>query len=371
MLVTLGALTVIAGFTRFVGPTVAVVVALLLVRRGVSWRRASWWFLATGLVPTAVTALASRGTRTWSFHSRSTEDIFFLARGVGGWFDAGMGDQTSTLLRASFRPSPMDWSIALVAITGAVVVMWIWIREILKGTTRIKSSRPKAGTGPAMGRTPSPAVILATALALVVVPSMFFLDAILKLENRIMMPSGILMICAAGWWLADKASAPLAVGGVCLWAVVATQPWNWLERPDPSRPTALTDAVDELGDRYGVEYVLTNQADLVWWHTGVPARYLPSGYHNRSDRTYDPRPIMAALPCALARNDGAIVVDMNVGLPEPVITGDDVLSRGDASVDDVISLEDRLSLDVAAGRYDRVEIAPGIVSYRPTGLGCD
>ncbi|MFM8381130.1 MAG: hypothetical protein ACKOA6_03915, partial [Actinomycetota bacterium] len=338
VLIVLGVLTVIAGFTRFVGPTVAVVVAILLVGSGVSWRRAGWWFLATGLAPTAVTALASRDTRTWSFHSRSTDDIFFLARGVGGWFEAGMGDQTSTLLRQSFRPSLVHWAIALAATTGAIVVMGTWFRDI-RDTRRGSPLRP--------------AMILATALALVVVPSMFFLDAILKLENRIMMPSGVLVISAAGWWLAGKASVPLAIGGVCLWAVVATHPWNWLERPAPSRPTALTAAVEELEVRYGVRYVLTTQADLVWWHTGVPARYLPSGYYNRSDRTYDPQPLMAALPCALARNDGAIVVDVNMVLPAPVI------------------LEEQLSLDVTAGRYDRVEITPRIVAYQPTGLGCD
>lgn len=339
-LVTLGALTVVAGFTRFVGPTVAVVVAALLVGYGVLRQRAIWWFLATGLAPTLVTALASRGTRTWSFHSRSTDDIFFLARGVGGWFEAGLGDQTSTLLRLSFRPSLLDWLIVLIATTGAVVVVWIWIRSIFR-------RRPPTSHAPL-----EPALILAAVLGIVIVPSMFFLDAILKLENRIMMPSGILVICTAGWWLAGKASAPLALGGVCLWAVVATHPWNWLERPAPSRPTALTEAVEELEVRYGVRYVLTNQADLVWWHTGVPARYLPSGYYNRSDRTYDPQPLMAALPCALAQNDGAIVVDMNVGLPQPVI------------------LERQLSLDVAASRYARVEITPGIVAYQPTGLGC-
>jgi len=352
-LVVLGALTIVAGFTRFVGPTIAVIVALLLVQRGLSWRRAGWWTLATGLVPTIVTAIASSGTRTWTFHPRSAEDIFFLARGVGGWFEAGLGDQTSTLLRMSFRPSLLDWTIALVAVTSASVVMWNWIGDIAQRTTLFGLSRSRVDAGPALGRPLSPAVILATALALVIVPSMFFLDAILKLENRIMMPSGILVISAAGWWLAGKVSAPLALGAVCLWAIVATQPWNWLERPTPSRPTALTEAVEELEVRYGIRYVLTNQADLVWWHTGVPARYLPSGYYNRSDRTYDPQSLMAALPCALAQNDGAIVVDMNVGLPEPVI------------------LEEQLSLDVAAGRYDRVEVAPGIVAYQPTGLDCD
>lgn len=352
VLVALGALTVIAGFTRFVGPTVAVVVAILLVGYGVSWRRAGWWFLAAGLVPFAVTVLASSGTRTWSLHPRSTDDIFFLARGVGGWFEAGMGDQTSTLLRESFQPSPIDWVIALVATTGAIVVMWTWFREIWRTRFRIGSSRSNADTEPEQDRPLRPAVVLATALALVIVPSMFFLDAILKLENRIMMPSGVLVISAGGWWLVGRASAPLALGGVCVWAVVATHTWNWLERPAPSRPTALTEAVVEIEVRYGVRYVLTNQADLVWWHTGVPARYLPSGYYNRSDRTYDPRPTMAALPCALARNDGAIIVDLNVGLPEPVI------------------LEEELSLDVAAGRYVQVEITPGIVAYQPTGLGC-
>jgi hypothetical protein len=108
----------------------------------------------------------------------------------------------------------------------------------------------------------------------------------------------------------------------------------------------LTAVVDSLG----AQYVVTNQADLVWWHTGVPARYLPSGYFDRSARAYDPVPIMAALPCALAENGGAVVVDTAVGIPSAV--------------------EKQLSADVAAGNYDEIEIEPGVIAYWPTGLGC-
>lgn len=376
VLVALGALTLIAGFTRFVGPSVALVVALVLVGQGMSWRRAGWWFLAAGLAPTAVTALASDGTRTWSFHPRGTDDIFFLARGFAGWFEAGMGNQTTTLLRQSFRPSPVEWVIALTAASGAVVVMYIWSRSLYQ--ERIRNARARTGssgttatTGSILDPALGPALILATALTVVVVPSMFFLDAILKLENRIMMPSGILVISAAGWWLAARASVLLALGGVGLWAIVATHPWAWLERPAASEPTALTRAVDELRTNDAVQYVVTNQADLTWWHTGVPARYLPSGYYNRSDQTYDPRPILANLACALSRNNGVIVVDTNVGLPGPVTLEGEMTEGSDEPLDEEISLENELALDVTAGRYDRFEITPGIEVYLPTGLGCD
>ena len=360
VLISLGVLTLIAGFTRFVGPIVAIVVAILLIQRGLSWRRASLWVMATGLVPSLVTALATGGTRTWTFHSRDSSDVFFLARGVGGWFEAGMGDQTDTLLRLSFQPSLLDWFISIASIAGAVWILWWWLRL---GVTKTSAS-VDTEISP---RSPlEPALVLGAALALAVVPSMFFLDAILKLENRIMMPTGLLIISAGGWWLARRSSRTMSPGSksrglisrgfispsfisrgaVCLWAIVATQPWNWLERPAPSEPTRLTAAVDGLG----AKYVVTNQADLVWWHTGVPARYLPSGFFDRSARSYDPEPIMTALPCALAINGGAVVVDTVAGLPSRI--------------------QEQLSADVAAGHYDEMEIEPGVFAYWPTGLNC-
>ena len=360
VLISLGVLTLIAGFTRFVGPIVAIVVAILLIQRGLSWRRASLWVMATGLVPSVVTALATGGTRTWTFHSRDSSDVFFLARGVGGWFEAGMGDQTDTLLRLSFQPSLLDWFISIASIAGAVWILWWWLRL---GVTKTSAS-VDTEISP---RSPlEPALVLGAALALAVVPSMFFLDAILKLENRIMMPTGLLIISAGGWWLARRSSRTMSPGSksrglisrgfispsfisrgaVCLWAIVATQPWNWLERPAPSEPTRLTAAVDGLG----AKYVVTNQADLVWWHTGVPARYLPSGFFDRSARSYDPEPIMTALPCALAINGGAVVVDTVAGLPSRI--------------------QEQLSADVAAGHYDEMEIEPGVFAYWPTGLNC-
>ncbi len=331
-LLAAGALAVLMGLTRFVGPAVAVVAAVLLVQRGLSWRKGLAWGALTAAVPVVAAAAATGpgGSRVVRFHDRGLDDVFFLARGVGGWFEAGMGDQTATLLRASFDPSLVDWAVAAGAMVGAVAVVWWWLRP---PWTRTRSQL-------------EPALVLATALVVVVVPSMFLLDAILKLENRILMPSGVLVIGAGGWWLARRARTLVALGGVALWAVVATHPWAWLERPSPSRPTALTDAVAGLD----VPYVVTNLADHVWWHTGVPAAYLPTGYHNRSERVDDPVPIVAALPCALARTGGAIVIDAGA-LVVPAVA-------------------DQLAVDVAAGRYEAEELAPGVVAYWPTGLDC-
>lgn len=327
-----GTLTVLMGLTRFVGPAVAVVAAVVLVQRGLSWRRGVVWGVLTAAVPVVAAAAATGlgGSRVVGWHGRGLDDVFFLARGVGGWFEAGMGDQTATLLRASFDPSIIDWAVAGAAVVGAATVVWWWLRP---PWTRARSPL-------------EPALVLATALAVVVVPSMFLLDAILKLENRILMPSGVLVISAGGWWLARRASPAVAFGGVVVWALVATHPWSWLERPAPSGPSALTDAVAELD----VAYVVTNLADAVWWHTGVPAAYLPTGYHNRSERVDDPVPVVAELPCALARTGGAIVLD------------------GGALV--VPAVADQLAADVAAGRYEAQELAPGVVAYWPTGRDC-
>lgn len=326
----LGALTVLVGTTRFVGPVVALVIAVFLVQRGVPRSRAAIWAGLTTSIPLATTFLAagSGGTRTLAFHPLDSTDVFFVARGVGGWFEAGLGDQTATLLRLDFQPSVFDWLIAVFAGLSALVVMWWWIRSLRRRTTDPLQ----------------PALVLAVALAVAVVPSMIFLDAVVKLENRILMPSGLLVIAAAGWAIARHRNAMIAWVVIALWAVISTHPWQWLERPPAPEPTPLTEAVRSLD----VDHVVTNNADLVWWITGTPARYLPDGYHDLSDRTYAISPIMDDLPCALAATNGAIVAEANALSPE---------------------LSDHIADDVATGRYVRRDVQ-GIVVYEPTGSNC-
>jgi hypothetical protein len=173
---------------------------------------------------------------------------------------------------------------------------------------------------------------------------MLFLDAVLKLENRILMPSGLLVISATGWALAQRTPRTAAWAIIALWTIVATHPWEWFGRPPSPSPTALTNAVEASG----FDHVVTNNADLVWWITRTPARYLPDGYHDLSARRFDPRPVVAALPCPLAETSGAIVADE------------------DAIDSDVL---DQLTDDAAAGRYTRTTVGD-IVIYAPTGLNC-
>ena len=326
----LGALTVLVGTTRFVGPVVALVIAVLLVQRGVPRPRAAAWAGLTMSIPLAATFLAAGtgGTRTPSFHPLDATDVFFVARGVGGWFEAGLGDQTSTLLRLDFQPSILDWLIVFVAGVSILVVVWSWIRSLRRGTTDPLQ----------------PAYVLAVALALAVVPSMVLLDAVVKLENRILMPSGLLVIAAAGWTIARRRNTAIAWLSIALWTIIATHPWQWLDRPAAPEPTTLTQAVLTLD----VDYVVTNNADLVWWITGTPARYLPDGYHDLSDRNFDISPIMNELPCALAATDGAIAAESSALSP---------------------ALVEHIGDDVAAGRYVRRDVQ-GIAVYEPTGADC-
>jgi hypothetical protein len=329
-LIGIGALVVLIGTLRFVGPIIAVVAGVFLVQRGLRWTRAAVWTLATALVPVTATVLAASGTdsRVLATHALDRTDVFFTARGVGGWFEAGYGDQTDTLLRLDFDPSFIDWLITGGALLGTMWVLVAWVVSI-----RRRASSPT-----------QPAVVLAVSLALAVIPSMLFLDAVLKLDNRILMPSGVLMIGVVGWSLARRVPAPLAWAVLGAWTLVATHPWNWLERPEPPRPTALTDVVDSLDARF----VVTNNADLVWWMTRTPARYLPDGYHDLSARTYDPRPVMADLPCALAEADGLIVVEHAALAPDII---------------------DQLTVDTARGQYT-VSTTTDIAIYTPTGLDC-
>lgn len=329
-LVASGLLTILIGTTRFVGPVVAVVVALLLVQRGLERRRALIWGISTAAGPLLLTLLATSttGTRVLAFHSLDATDVFFAARGIGGWFEAGLGDQTSTLLRLDFQPHALHWLIVISAAAGASVVLWHWFDSF---RTRVLSPL-------------QPAMVLSVTLALAVVPSMLFLDAVVKLENRTLLPSGLLVICTAGWAMFRRLSVSMSCVLLVLWTIVATHPWSWLDRPDAPRPTALTRVVESLD----AHVVITNQADLVWWITRVPARYIPDGFDDLSDRSYDPRDILVELACPLAEVDGVIVADH--------WTLDETISR-------------QLTADSKLGKYTFSEIE-GVVTYRPTGLGC-
>jgi hypothetical protein len=183
-------------------------------------------------------------------------------------------------------------------------------------------------------------------LALAVVPSMLFIDAVLKLENRIMMPTGLLAISAAGWWIAERTTfSVMSWSVIALWTVVATHPWQWLDRPPAAQPTPLTETVRSLDPAY----VLTNRADLVWWATRIPARYLPDGYHDLSNRSFDTRPIMQSLPCELHRTGGVIVIE-------------------DGGT--IGAVADQLQIDTANGNYTKSTRPSSIVVYTPTGLDC-
>jgi hypothetical protein len=272
-------------------------------------------------------------------HGLDASDVFFTARGVGGWFEANLGDQTATLFRTSFDPSILHWAITICAIAGAVAVLVKWVMSIRRRNT------------PPL----EPARVLAVGLALAVVPSMVFVDAVLKLENRILMPTGLLAISATGWWIAERTattvsprrftSSLMSWSVIGLWTVVATHPWQWLDRQPAAQSTPLTEAVRSLDPAY----VLTNQADLVWWVTHIPARYLPDGYHDLSDRSFDTRPIMQSLPCELDRTGGVIVIE-------------------DGGT--IGAVADQLQSDAVDGKYDMSTRPDGIVVYTPTGIDC-
>ncbi len=333
-LVGLGVLVMFLGTLRFVGPVVAVVAAVLLVQRGVSKRRAAIWGALTAFVPLATTVVATQGTgaRVVAFHRLDETDVFFAARGIGGWFEAGFGDQTRTLFRLDYAPTVVDWLIVAASASAALMVVWHWTRSLRRRTWFPLH----------------PPLILGVALVLAVLPSMLFIDAVVKLENRLVMPTGILILCAGGWALAQLDHVGVATSAAIAWTIVATHPWNWMDRQDPPSSTRLTDTVDTLVVDRNIAYVLTTNADLVWWISGVPARYLPDGYHELSDRTYDVVPIMTAMPCSLSDTRGAIVVE-TAFVPSKVA--------------------EHLAADTAAGRYDMVDSA-GIAVYTPTGSNC-
>jgi hypothetical protein len=146
-------------------------------------------------------------------------------------------------------------------------------------------------------------------LVAALVAGMAGFDALVIADNRLMLPVGMLTVVSLGWTVRGASLPRLAaaLGAALLWVMVATAPADWAESfSTPGPRVELDPAV--LPNGRAVAIVITNDADIVHWGSGLPTAYLPFAINSLTGEPVDTARIYDALPCALARHDGLIIV---------------------------------------------------------------
>lgn len=316
-----------AGMVRFVGVLAAVVPLSVLWRRHGGSAALRWGAAAVGIVALNVGWASAQGTgHRFALRSIDGTDMRFLVHSVGGW--AWHGSGTFDLRDAA----PPAWAVLLAVIW--ILAVGVALAAILTGRPTLPPELAVCGA-------------LAGLLALGVVAAMLTFDSLVTLDNRLMLPSGVLTVVGLAWWLAARpATTGVRLGclaGAAAWAVLAVGPWDVARLRDPAPTDGLAEAVA------GSEVALSNGADHVWWFTGVPTAYLPRPVAPLTGERVDVAAEVESVPCLLAAHGGVIVVF------------DGVFNDRTAA--------DLLPAMVDAGRLT-VERVGQVTVYRPTDAGC-
>jgi hypothetical protein len=280
-----------AGLVRFVGAPLAVLVVLERRRRDGGLRVPLLWGAAAIAAPALnmLWAGAAGGGHRAGWRGLESGDVKLFTRSVGGWADARQGNIGLTYFGGE---GPAWWSWPLT-------VVWLAAGGLaVAGVARLVRSRlPEA-------------LELALAASLIitagVVVGMAGFDSLVAPENRVMLPAGVLVLAGAAWSLQITRVRWTWLGGaaVALW---------WLVGVVPRGPDLFQGQVDEpltadIAEATGASIVIANDADPLYWWTGIPAAYLPQEQIALTGEHVDTAPLWAALPCALAEADGVVIV---------------------------------------------------------------
>lgn len=293
------ALAAAAGLVRFVGAPLAVVPAVEHLRRHGRVRRA----LAIGAmcaIPALVDVVlagAAGGGHTARWHGIDGSDVRLAARSVAGWFDADTGDLVRTVLVEGDRVPWWGWPVA--AAWAAAVVAALVAQLPGRWGARLRQ------------RLPEPLAVC-LALAGLVTASVFVgiasFDALAVPNNRLLLPAGVLTVCGIAWSIRLRAARPsaaaAAVAAAVAWAVVATGPGDYGRRFAPDEAYRVGEEIAATG----AAAVVSNDADRVFWHTGLPAAYLPPDRVSVTGEDVDRSAAFDALPCALHRYRAVLVL---------------------------------------------------------------
>lgn len=295
------ALVVMASLLRFLGAPLAVLAGWERYRRTGRHIEAAVWTVGM-MTPAALDiglAAAAGGGHRAGWRGIDRLDVETFVRSIGGWFDGRQGDIRRTYFTTD-GPAWWSWPVALLWIA---VVAWALIVTLWPGTRR-----------PA--RVPDEAALALSAAGIMsvgLVAGIMGFDALVIADNRLMLPSGILTIAAVVWWLvaSDRLVRTVVPIAIVIWAVAAVRPWQATDMfSDQRSDSGLVRTVRTLAasSRDPVAAVITNDADRVHWETGIPAAYAPMPVKPLSGESMDDAPLYRALPCALRRHRGAVVL---------------------------------------------------------------
>ena len=283
------------GLLRFIGGPLVLMAAWEHHRRHRNPLRAG--LLALGMIaPMASNALwasMSGGGHNAGWRGLHGDDISFLVRSVGGWFDSRQGD----LRRTYFTLDGASW--------WSWVVAFVWLSAIAVAVIGMMRRN---------GRLPATAELALVASGIVtagLVLGMLGFDGLVTPDNRLMLPSGVLTLLAIAWIVVDRfesipARARFMVPALLLlWTIVAVAPQKVGERfSDNSGPRRYS----LVAEQTGASVIVANDADALHWDTGLSAVYPPQSIMPLTGEPVDERSIYAALPCALWRHDGVVVL---------------------------------------------------------------
>jgi hypothetical protein len=319
-------LVVTSSLLRFLGAPLAVLAGWEHHRRTGRARQSFVWTLAM-MTPAAINiaaASAAGGGHSAGWRGLDRIDVEVFVRSVGGWFDAVQGDIRRTYFTTD-GPSWWSWpaTVAVVVMMALAVDAVIRRRRFFTDTADI-------------------ALAAAAILTAGLVAGILGFDALVIADNRLMLPIGILVMCAMVWtgleWLTTDAfsstrtsnerdsprstrsslttrsslarrSRMTGIGAftcaLIVWGFAGVRPWNALERfSDVQRPIALSQSVVDLD----IAVVISNDADGVHWDTGLPAAYTPMSVKPLTGEVVDDVAIYQRIPCPLLVAQGAIVI---------------------------------------------------------------
>lgn len=285
---------IVASLLRFLGTPLALLAGWEHYRRTGRAQRSLVWS-AVMMIPAAtniIVASAAGGGHDAGWRGLDRTDVRVFVRSIGGWFDARQGDIRRTYFTTE-GPSWWSWIVAFIVIA----VMVSGVVAVLRRRTLFTDAADLSLTA-------------ATILTGSLVAGILGFDALVIADNRLVLPIGILVLCAVVWTVSDRV-APASVGAIvavsvlALWGVAAVRPWNAGERfSDVQRPLAMSTVAQGLG----VDVIISNDADGIHWDTGIPSAYVPMPIKPLTGETVDDLEIYRRLPCALLRSRGAIVL---------------------------------------------------------------
>jgi len=334
-------LVVAASLLRFLGAPLAVLAGWERYRRTGRIGGSLTWTVMMMLPATSNIVLANvaGGGHGAGWRGIDRLDVETFVRSVGGWFDGRQGDIRRTYFTLD-GPSWWSWPVAvgwLLLVTVAVIATVQRSRSILD---RLVPQLPDAS---------ELALTAAGIMSAGLLAGIMGFDALVIADNRLMLPGGVLTIAALAWWMASWPQRALVRWAIAVaWALTAVRPWQVTDMfSDRDTPSVLATTVATLSDEISV--IVTNDADLVHWETGLPAAYAPMPVKPLTGDVVDVEPLYRELPCALLQARGAVVIN----------------DQATFSVVDVERLDD----EVESGRLTSTA-GDGTTVYAPTSTAC-